>query len=166
MILILLLSVQLGWLPTFGYADPFKEPARSLQTMILPALTLGLALCAAIMRQLRSSMLNVLSADYLRTARAKGLSERVVLLRHGLRGALIPVVTIIGIQVAALIGGTVIVETIFAIPGIGRLMVQSITTKDFPVLMGSLLVVTIGVLVVNLIVDISYSFLDPRIRYS
>jgi peptide/nickel transport system permease protein len=165
-ILILVFSVQLGLLPTFGFADPFHEPLRSLQLMILPALTLGLHLCASIMRQLRSSMLGVLTADHMRTAYAKGLGEWTIVIRHGLRNAMIPVVTIIGIQAAALIGGTVIVESIFAIPGIGRLMVQSIASKDFPVLMGTLLIVTAGVLIVNLLVDLSYSMLDPRIRYS
>jgi peptide/nickel transport system permease protein len=165
-LLILLFAVQLGWLPAFGFANPLEDPLGSLKLMILPALTLGLSMCAAIMRQLRSSMLNVLSAEYMKTARAKGLGELVVIRRHAIRNALIPVVTIIGVQATVLISGTVITETIFTIPGLGRLAVEAITAKDYPVLMGTMLVVTVGVLVVNLLVDLSYGLLDPRIRYS
>ena len=131
-LLILLFAVQLGWLPAFGFANPLEDPLSSLKLMILPALTLGLSMCAAIMRQLRSSMLNVLSAEYMKTARAKGLGELVVLRRHAIRNALIPVVTIIGVQATVLISGTVITETIFTIPGLGRLAVYAIESRASP----------------------------------
>jgi peptide/nickel transport system permease protein len=165
-LLILLFAVNLGWLPAFGFVNPLDDPLASLKLMILPALTLGLSMCAAIMRQLRSSMLNVLSADYLKTARAKGLRELAVLQNHALRNALVPVVTTLGIQTTVLISGTVITETIFTIPGLGRLAVEAISAKDYSVLTATIMLVTLGVLLVSLIVDLSYGLLDPRIRYS
>lgn len=165
-LLILFLGVYLGWLPTFGYKDPLQDPIGNLRYMILPALTLGLGLCASIMRYLRSSMLNVLSADYIRTARAKGLPQRAVLVRHAVRNALIPVVTVIGLQIAHLLSGAVIIETVFGIPGLGRLAVQAVMQNDYNVVLGAMVLVVCIVVTVNLIVDLSYSFLDPRIRHS
>jgi ABC-type dipeptide/oligopeptide/nickel transport system permease component len=131
----------------------------------LAALTLAVGMMGLVTRIMRSSMLEVLGQDYMRTARAKGLTPRLVLLRHGLRNSLIPVVTIIGIQFAALLGGTIIVETIFAWPGIGRLAVNAIWRRDYPVIMGTVLVFSATFVLVNLLVDILYTYIDPRIRY-
>jgi peptide/nickel transport system permease protein len=133
--------------------------------MILPAITLGLGLAGPLMRQARSGPLEILHQEYVTTARAKGLAPRMVLLRHALRNALIPIITVIGLQVGRLLGGTVIVETMFAIPGIGRWAVDSITNRDFPVVQAVSLVMAIGVLISNLLADIAYAYIDPRIHY-
>ena len=133
---------------------------------IMPAITLAAAMGAVTMRQLRSSLLEVLEQDFIRTARAKGLSERIVIGRHAMKNALIPVVTILAIQVAILFGGSVIVETIFAIPGVGRLAVNAILAQDFPIVQAVVLLIGFIVCIFNLIADLSYAFLDPRIRYS
>lgn len=159
-------SLALGWLPPSGWRDPFKEPVESFRYMLLPALTLGLAFAAGIMRQVRSSLLDVLLLDYMRTARAKGLGERAVVLRHAMRNALIPVVTVAGLMIGRLLGGAVISEIIFALPGIGRAVVDAIFGRDYPVLQGAVLLMAGVVLVVNLIVDLLYAIIDPRIRYS
>jgi len=164
-IFILVFSLALGWLPPSGWRDPFREPVQSLRFMILPALTLGMAFAASIMRQVRSGLLDTLVQDYLRTARAKGLNDRQVVLRHALRNALIPVVTIAGLMVGRLLGGAVITETIFAIPGIGRTVVDAIFSRDFPIVQGAVLMMAFIVLVVNLVVDLLYALIDPRIRY-
>jgi peptide/nickel transport system permease protein len=165
-IFIFVFSLGLGWLPPSGWRDPFREPLQSVRFMILPALTLGMALAASIMRQTRSSLLDTLSQDYLRTAQAKGLTHRQVVTRHALRNALIPVVTIAGLMVGRLLGGAVIVETIFAIPGIGRTVVDAIFSRDFPIVQGAVLMMAFIVLAINLIVDLLYALIDPRIRYS
>lgn len=165
-IFIFVFSLGLGWLPPSGWRDPFREPLQSVRFMILPALTLGMALAAGIMRQTRSSLLDTLSQDYLRTAQAKGLDHRQVIMRHALRNALIPVVTIAGLMVGRLLGGAVIIETIFAIPGIGRTVVDAIFSRDFPIVQGAVLMMAFIVLVINLIVDLLYALIDPRIRYS
>jgi peptide/nickel transport system permease protein len=165
-IFIMVFSLMLGWLPPSGWRDPFREPLQSLRFMILPAVTLGTALAAGIMRQTRSSLLDTLTQDYLRTAQAKGLNDRQVVLRHALRNALIPVVTVAGLMVGRLLGGAVITETIFAIPGIGRTVVDAIFSRDFPIVQGAVLMMAFIVLVINLIVDVLYAFIDPRIRYS
>lgn len=164
-LLILFFSLGLGWLPPSGWRDPFKDPVQSFRFMLLPALTLGLAFAASIMRQMRSSLLDVLLLDCLRTARAKGLAERQVVLRHALRNALIPVVTIVGLMVGRLLGGAVITETIFAIPGLGRTVVDAIFSRDFPIVQGAILMIALVVLVINLLVDLLYAIIDPRIRY-
>ena len=164
-IFILVFSLALGWLPPSGWRDPFREPVQSLRFMILPALTLGMAFAASIMRQVRSGLLDTLVQDYLRTARAKGLNDRQVVLRHALRNALIPVVTVAGLMVGRLLGGAVITETIFAIPGIGRTVVDAIFSRDFPIVQGAVLMMAFIVLVVNLAVDLLYALIDPRIRY-
>ena len=157
LLLLLFFSVHLGWLPVFGRGE--------IEHLILPALTLGTGMAAITARLTRSSMLEVLRQDYIRTARAKGLSEKVVISRHALKNALIPVVTVVGLQFGSLLEGTVIVEVIFAWPGIGRLLVDSIFARDFPVIQGCILFIAVMFVLVNLLVDISYAYLDPKIRY-
>jgi len=159
----LLLSLQLGWLPSGGRGD--GTFVGGLKALFMPALTLAVGMMGLVTRIMRSSMLEVLGQDYMRTAKAKGLTPRLVLLRHGLRNSLIPVVTILGIQFAALLGGTIIVETIFSWPGIGRLAVNAIWRRDYPVIMGTVLVFSATFVLVNLLVDVLYTFIDPRIRY-
>ncbi len=161
--LMLLLSLQLGWLPSGGRGD--GTIAGGIKALFMPALTLAVGMMGLVTRIMRSSMLEVLGQDYMRTASAKGLTPRLVLLRHGLRNALIPVLTIIGIQFAALLGGTIIVETIFSWPGIGRLAVNAIWRRDYPVIMGTVLVFSATFVLINLLVDILYTTVDPRIRY-
>lgn len=155
--LILIFSVRLGWLPPFG--------SGSLQHLILPGLTLGAYSAAIVSRLLRSTLLEVLNADYIRTARAKGLSDQIVLFRHALRNASLPVVTMFGLQVGVLIGGSVITEYVFAYPGMGRLVLQAIGNRDFAVVQAFVLIITVIILVSNIMVDILYAVLDPRITY-
>jgi peptide/nickel transport system permease protein len=162
--LIYLLAVNLRWLPPSGYVEPWVDPIGNIRMMIMPATVLGTALAALVMRLLRSSMLEVLGTEFVRTAHAKGLSERIVLLRHALKNALIPVVTVMGLQLGGLLGGAVITETIFAVPGIGRLAIESILTRDYPMVQGVVLFSAIAVVGVNLSVDVLYSLIDPRIR--
>jgi ABC-type dipeptide/oligopeptide/nickel transport system permease component len=154
--LILLFSVQLGWLPSSGRGE--------LAHLVLPAVTLGLFTTARITRLTRSGMLEVLGQDYIRTARAKGVSEQPVVWKHALRNASIPIVTIIGIELGTLLGGSVITETIFAWPGVGRLSVQAIFNRDFPVVQAAVFILATTFVVVNFLVDITYTYLDPRIR--
>ncbi|TMI89404.1 MAG: ABC transporter permease [Bacillati bacterium ANGP1] len=162
--LIYLFAVHLRWLPASGFVPLGQDPVLNLKTIVMPAFVLGIVLAAVVMRQLRSSMLEVLSADYVRTANAKGLGERVVLVRHALRNAVIPVITVMGIQMGTLFGGAVITETIFALPGLGRLTVESIYGRDYPMLEGVVMFSAFAVLAVNLVVDIVYSLIDPRIK--
>jgi len=164
-LLIFLFSVKLGWLPPLGYVSPAKDLWAGLRSLILPAITLGAAMAAVIMRMTRSSLLEVLQLDFIRTARAKGVLERLIILRHALRNALIPVVTVVGLQAGALLGGAIITETIFALPGVGRLLVDAIFQRDFPIVQGVVLLLAVNFLLVNLVVDIVYACLDPRIRY-
>lgn len=154
--LIILFSFRLGWLPVSG-----REGAASL---VLPAVTLGTALAAILSRMTRSSMLDVLGEDYLRTARAKGVRERVVIARHALRNALLPVVTIVGLQFGALLSGAVITENVFAWPGVGTLLIQAITARDYPLVQGCVLVIALGYVAVNFLTDALYSVIDPRVR--
>lgn len=164
-LLILALSVTLGWLPPSGYV-PLRESVRgNLELMIMPALTLGLALAATVARQTRASVLQVLDLDYVRTARAKGAKEGRVIGVHVMKNALIPVVTIVGLQIGRLAGGAVITETIFGIPGVGRLAVDSLLARDFPVIQAVVLLMAVAVVLSSLLVDIVYAYLDPRIRY-
>jgi peptide/nickel transport system permease protein len=163
-LLVLIFSIWLGWLPSIGYVSPFDDFGRSLRHLILPAFTLGWALAGVTTRLARSSLLEELGKDYVRTARSKGLAERAVLLRHVLRNALIPTVTMIGLQMGFLIGGTVVVETVFAWPGVGLLVVDSIFSRDYPVVQGVVLVIAVIVVAINLLVDVTYTVLDPRIR--
>lgn len=166
MMLIVVFGVVLRWLPTYGFVSIFDNPIDGLKHLILPAFSLGLAMAAQNMRQTRSAMLEVLAQDYIRTARAKGLHERNVIWRHGLKNALLPVVTLMGLQIGRLLGGTVVIETLFAIPGMGRLMVHSILRFDFPIVQACVLVVGVAVLIANLATDLLYGYLDPRIRYT
>lgn len=163
--LIFVFSLTLRILPPEGYVSPARNLGQSLELMIMPAFTLGTVLAAVITRQIRSAMLETLQQDYVLTARAKGLRERFVVIRHAFRNALIPVLTVIGLQIGQLMGGVVIAETIFAIPGMGRLAVDSIFFRDFPVVQGVVLVMAVAVLVANFITDLLYAFVDPRIRY-
>ncbi len=162
--LILLFSVRLGWLPASGFVPWWQDPVGNLARMVMPAVVLGTALAAVLMRQTRNAMIEVLSADYIRTARAKGLAQRGVVFRHAIRNALIPVVTILGLQVGALMGGAVVTEQIFVVPGFGRLIVEAVFTRDYPLVQGVVLITASSYVLVNLLVDVSYSFLNPRIR--
>jgi len=164
LLLIFVFAIKLGWLPTSGYASVFDEPVRGLKFLILPALTIGMAMAAVITRITRSSLLESLDQDYVRTARSKGLLERRVVIGHALRNAMIPVVTVVGLQIGNLIAGAVITEYIFAIPGVGRLIVDSIFARDYPVLQGVVLFTAIGFILANLLADLMYAALDPRIR--
>jgi peptide/nickel transport system permease protein len=163
-LMIMLFSLQLGWLPASGHVRFLDDPAQNMKLMVMPALTIGTAFAALVMRQTRASMLQVLSMDYVRTARAKGLSERLVLIRHALRNALIPIITVIGLQVGALLGGAVVTETVFALPGLGRMLVDGIFQRDFPVIQGAILFIVIAVFLVNLLTDMLYRVLDPRVE--
>jgi peptide/nickel transport system permease protein len=165
-LLIYVFAVWLRWLPPSGYAPLTGGVGANVQMMLLPALTLGLGLAAVLMRQVRSALLDVLRQDYITTARSKGVGERRVVGLHALRNALVPVLTIIGLQMGRLFGGAVVVETIFGIPGVGRLAVDSIFFRDFPVVQGVVLVLAVGVLLSNLVTDLLYAVVDPRIRYA
>jgi peptide/nickel transport system permease protein len=162
--LILLVSVRLGWLPASGYVPPWEDPVDNLRRMVMPALVLGTGLAAVLMRQTRNAMIEVLSADYVRTARAKGLAQPAVVVRHALRNSLIPVVTILGLQMGALMSGAVVTEQIFVVPGFGRLIVEAVFTRDYPVVQGVVLITASAYVLINLMVDVSYSVLNPRIR--
>jgi len=164
LLLIFVFGVTLRWLPISGYTDPLEEPFLGLRSLVLPAVTLGLALAAVITRTLRSSLLEALGEDYVRTARAKGLSEWMVIRGHVLKNALIPVVTVLGLQLGTLIGGAVITEYVFALPGVGRLVVDAVFARDYPLVQGVVLLIAVGFIVSNLLVDLLYGFLDPRIR--
>jgi peptide/nickel transport system permease protein len=163
-LLIRLFSIQLGWLPPSGYVPLWIDPGRNLTLMILPSLTVGGAMAGLVMRQTRSAMLQTMGQDFIRTARAKGVPESAVVLRHGLRSALLPVVTVIGLQSGALIGGAVVTETIFSLPGLGTMIVDGIFQRDFAVIQGALLTVVLAVVVVNLATDLAYGLLDKRVR--
>jgi len=165
LLLIFLFGVTLRWLPISGYVDPMEEPWEGFRSLTLPAITLGLALAAVITRTLRSSMLEALSEDYIRTARAKGLSDGAVVRRHALKNALIPVVTVLGLQLGTLIGGAVITEYVFALPGVGRLVVDAVFARDYPLVQGVVLLIAVGFILSNLAVDVLYGFIDPRIRH-
>jgi ABC-type dipeptide/oligopeptide/nickel transport system permease component len=178
MLAILLFSLQLGWLPSFGRGEPFVQAVQywiragdpsdvvdSLKHLVLPALTLGAFSTALISRLVRSALLEVLGQDYVRTARAKGLSQVPVIARHALPNALIPVVTVIGLQVGTLLGGAVLAETIFAWPGLGRLLIQAISQRDYPLVQGIVMVTALAVSVINLAVDLLYGAINPRVRY-
>jgi len=165
LVLIIFFALRLGWLPSYGIAYIDQGLGKYLRHMILPAASLGLSLAATLARMTRSSMLDVLNQDYIRFARAKGLKERTVLLGHGLKNALIPVVTVLGTQFGSLLGGAVVTESIFAWPGVGRLAVTSIARRDFPMIQGNTLIICTGFVLVNLFVDILYSVLNPRITF-
>jgi peptide/nickel transport system permease protein len=163
MLLIMLFCIHLGWLPPSGHVAFTADPLESMKLMLLPSITVGAAMAGLVMRQTRASMLEVLSADYIRTARAKGAQELRVLIHHALRNALIPVITVVGLQVGTLLGGAVVTETVFSIPGLGRMMVDGIFERDFPSVQGAILIVVLCILLLNLLIDLSYQFLDKRI---
>lgn len=165
-LLIMLLSVYLGWLPPSGYVPIWVDPIGNLRLMIMPCLMIGASLSALILRQTRASMLQVLSEDYVRTARAKGASEPQVVIQHALRNALIPIVTVIGLEFGRLIGGVVITEMIFSLPGLGQMIVEGIFERDFAPLQAAILFVVIGTLLVNLSADLIYAGLDKRVKLS
>jgi len=164
-LLILFFALRLGVLPPTAYIAPRENLIGNLLHMILPALSVGFVLAAAITRIVRSSLLEVLNRHYVRTARAKGLAEGRVILHHAMRNALIPVVTVVGLQFGTLLGGTVIIEQIFSLPGVGRYALEGINLRDYPVIQGAVLAIALAFVLVNLIVDVCYGFLDPRIRY-
>jgi peptide/nickel transport system permease protein len=159
-------AIWFHWIPPIGYTSLWVDPWRNLQQFLLPAAVLGFRLAAATMRMTRSTVLEVLREDYVRTAWAKGLAGRIVVYKHALKNALIPVVTIIGGQLGVLLAGTVVVETIFALPGMGRLTVEAILYRDYPVVQTNVMLVAGTLVTLNLLVDLSYAWLDPRIRYS
>jgi len=165
-LLIYVVALRLRWLPASGYVSPFVDPIQSLKVSIMPALTLGLGLAAVTTRQARSSLVEVLQQPYVQTARAKGLRERSVILRHAFKNGMLPVVTILGIQLGNLFGGAVITETIFAVPGTGRLLVESIFSRDYAVVQAVVLLISFAVVFASLAVDLVYGLLDPRIRPS
>jgi len=162
--MILLVSVYLGWLPASGYESPWVDPLRSFQTMIMPAFVLGTSLAATLMRHTRSAMLGVLQADYIRTARAKGLVEQRVILRHAFRNAVLPVVTLSALLFGELLAGAVLTEQIFTIPGFGKLIVDAVFNRDYAVVQGVVLCTAVGFIGMNLIADVLYVLLNPRMR--
>lgn len=163
--LIYLFSVRLGWLPTGGYVPFSVDPVEHMRAMLLPVIALGFTSAALPARLVRSSMLDVLSEDYVRTAVAKGLSPSAVAIRHALRSALLPAITVLALRLADLLGGAVIVETVFQIPGMGSLIVNSIARRDFPVIQGAIMLVAVFYVLCNLLADILYMYADPRVRY-
>jgi peptide/nickel transport system permease protein len=163
-LLTLVFSVLLHWLPTVGYVEPAENFRSFLAHMILPWITLGAALAALIMRMLRSTLLDILGQDYIRTARAKGLTERVVFVRHALRNAAIPTITVVGMQAGYLMAGAVVIERVFSYPGMGLLLIGSITSRDYPVIQAGILVFAASFALINLFTDLLYTVVDPRIR--
>lgn len=165
LMLILLFSIKLQWLPVSGYVSPSTSVTEWFTHILMPSIALGAGLAASISRMTRSAMLDVMHQDYIRTARAKGLSERVTLVSHTLKNALLPIVTVIGLQLGFLLGGAVVVEEVFAVPGVGRLLIYGIGNRDYPLIQGVVMIFAISFILINLIVDLLYSVLDPRIRY-
>ena len=161
---ILYIAVTLGWFPASGYVDVLSDPLRGLYYLTLPAVILGTGLAAVIMRQTRASMIETMTTDYVRTARAKGLSRGRVLVRYGLRNSLIVVITIVGLQLGGLISGAVVTERIFALPGFGKLTLDAVFTRDYPVIQAVVLIITVSYIIINLAVDILYSVVNPKIR--
>jgi peptide/nickel transport system permease protein len=162
----LIFSLYLGWFPSMGFVSPFEDPLRSLWHLALPAFSLGWLQAAILTRLTRSSMLDVLGREYVRTARAQGHPEGRVVFRYALKNALIPVVTVVGLRLAALLGGTIVIEQIFSWPGVGLLLLQAIYARDYPLVQGAVLIIAVGFVLINLLVDIAYQLIDPRIRIS
>ena len=163
-LMILLFSVQLGWLPASGYVSPFEDLRANLAAMIMPAFVLGNAIAAVLMRHTRSSMLQILSADYVRTARAKGLSEPVVVLKHALRNALTPIITLGALELGTLLSGAVLTEQVFTIPGFGKLIVDAVFNRDYAVVQGVVMVTASAYILLNLLADVAYFVVNPRLR--
>ena len=166
LLVVLALSKGFNWLPPLGFTDLWEDPWRNIQQMFLPALALGFYDMAFIARVTRSSMMEIIREDYMRTARAKGLAEKVVLVRHGLKNAVLPILTISGWQLGRLFGGTVIIESIFKVPGIGSLLIETVFQRDFPTIQAIIIVIAVSIVIINLMVDLLYGLLDPRIRYA
>jgi peptide/nickel transport system permease protein len=164
-ILIYLFGITLGWLPTHGYTSPFEDFWRSTRQIIMPIICLSVFPLAGAVRQTRSAMLEVIHQDYIRTAWSKGLTERTVILKHAVKNGIIPVVTLVGMGIGSIVGGQVLVEQVFTIPGMGRLAVDALFARDYAVVQGIVLIIAVVVLLSNLAVDISYGWLDPRVRY-
>ncbi len=166
-LLILLFAVHLQWLPSAsGYTPFWESPLQALRNLLLPALTLGVYVSGIFARFLRASLISEMKADYVRTARSKGVPERVVVTRHVLRNALLPFVTIVGLMMANFIGGAVVTEAVFTYPGLGRLLIQAISTRDYPLIQGCILVILVIYVLMNVIVDVLYAYIDPRIEYA
>jgi peptide/nickel transport system permease protein len=164
LMLIVLFSLKLGWLPSIGYTSPFENPGLFLQHAFLPAVVMGTELAAPLTRYVRAEMLEQLSQDYVRTAWAKGLPSRMVIVKHALRNSLIAAVTVVGLQTARLLGGATIIETVFSWPGVGRLLIDGIYTRDYPIVQGAVLLIASTYVFINMAVDIVYKWLDPRIK--
>jgi peptide/nickel transport system permease protein len=164
LLLIVLFSLKLGWLPSIGYASPFENPFLFLQHALLPAIVMGTELAAPLTRYVRAEMLEQLKQDYVRTAWAKGLPSRMVIVKHALRNSLIAAVTVVGLQTARLLGGATIIETVFSWPGVGRLLIDGIYSRDYPIVQGAVLLISVTYVFINLIVDVFYKWLDPRIK--
>lgn len=164
-LLILFMSKVFGWLPPFGFVNLWDDFFLSIQILILPVISLGVRLSASVSRMTRSSMLEVLRKDYIRTARAKGLKEIIVTYKHALQNSLIPILTLVGLQIGYLFGGAVIIEQIFSLPGLGRYLLTGIYKRDYPIVMATVLIIAISFALVNTFVDILYAFVDPRIKY-
>jgi peptide/nickel transport system permease protein len=166
LLLLLVASLKFQWYPSLIWVSPFEDLRANLEQMLLPVLAMSGAMIAVVMRMTRSAMLEVLNQDYIRTARAKGLKERLVIARHAYRNALIPVITIVGLQLGHLLGGTVVIEQIFGLPGIGSMILTGINQRDYPVVQGGVLIVALMFVLINIVVDVLYAASDPRIRYS
>ena len=166
LMLVLFFSVRLGWFPTTGFTSFLDDPLENLRSLILPAIAIGVFQSAVLARQTRAALVEVLRQDYVRTAYAKGLRGRTVIVRHAFRNALIPVVTVLGIQVSTIVGGAIIIESVFALPGVGKLLIDSIFQREVITVQAIALLVATAVALANLVVDVSYAFLDPRIRYA
>ena len=164
-LLILLFAVTLHWFPAGGFLSWGAEPVKALKSLLLPAFSLGFVRAAVLTRMTRSSMLEILGEDYIRTARSKGLSERIVVYKHAFRNAIIPVVTIIGLQTGDLLAGAIIIENVFHLPGVGRLVFEAIGQRDLPIVQGVVLFISMLIVIINFVTDIAYTYLDPRIRY-
>ena len=164
LMLILLFSLKLGWLPSIGYASPFVDPFKFLQHICLPAIVLGTSMAASVTRYMRAEMLEQLNQDYIRTARAKGLPPGKVTIKHAARNSLIAVVTVLGLDIARLLGGSTIVETVFTWPGVASLLLEGIYSRDYPIVQGAVLIIALTYVTINLVVDILYKWLDPRIQ--
>ncbi|MCI0789001.1 MAG: ABC transporter permease [Chloroflexi bacterium] len=164
--MMLILLLVFNWLPSLGYVDLWDDPVRNLTQLFFPALALALYEMAFIARVTRSSMMEIIREDYMRTARSKGLTEVVVLFRHGLKNAILPILTISGWQFGRLFGGTVVIETIFLIPGMGRILIEAVQHRDFPLLQAAIVIIGLAIVTINLMVDLLYGWLDPRIRYA
>ena len=165
LLLILVFAVDLGWFPALGFTSFRDDPLENMRGMVLPAIAIGIAQAAVLARQTRASMVEVLQQDYVRTARSKGLRERNVIFRHGFRNAMIPVITILGLQISNIVSGAIIIESVFSLPGIGKLLIDSIFNRELVTVQALALMLALAVAMSNLLVDVSYGYIDPRIRY-